>query len=106
MLVDGHLRPVTDRTGWNVNDTRVRPDLLDARVVLLPPACEHIDLDAALAEVARELPHVNIHAPRVAAAELRQRARVYRDHRDARRLHGRVASIRTSQRSVAPRSYL
>ena len=106
MLIHGHLRPVADRTRWNVNDACVGPDLLDARVVLLPPAREHVDLDAALAEVARELAHVDIHTARIAAAELRQRARVHRDHRDARRLHRRVASIRTSQRSVAPRSYL
>ena len=95
MLVDGHLRPVPDRSGLDVDDACVRAELLDARVVPLAPACEDVDLDAARAEIARELADVHVHAARVAAAELRERARVDGEHRDSR--HGRVASRRTSQ---------
>ncbi len=103
-VVDLHLRDVAHRAGGDVDDARARGDLLDDRVIVLPLPRVHVDLDAAMRELARELADVQVHAPGVAAAELRHRARVDRQHRDAHQ--ARSASSRASQRSVAPRSYL
>jgi len=85
MFVHIHLWPVADRPRLDVDHSGVRAELLDPRVVPLAPAGEDVDLDATRAEVARELAHVHIHPARVASAELRERARVHRKHRDPSR---------------------
>src|SRR5439155_25636430 len=105
VVVDVHLRPVPDGPRFDVDHARVLAELLDARVVPLAPAREDVHLDTTLAECARDLAHVDVHAAGVATAELRERARVDREHRDAAR-HGSGASSRPSQRSFPPRSYL
>ena len=83
MLVHVDLWPVPKRSRRDVDHACVRAERLDARIVFLAPPGEDVDLDAARAEVARELAHVHIHPTGVAAAQLRERARVHRDHRDA-----------------------
>src|SRR5260221_9139888 len=103
-VVDLHLRDVADRAGLDVDHPRTGHDLLDLGVIVLALTRVDVDLDAAAREVSRELPDVEVHPTGVAAAELRHRAGVDREHRDAHQ--ARSASRRASQRSFAPRSYL
>ena len=74
VVVHVHLRPVAHRSRLDVDHARVLAEVLDTRVVLLPPAREDVDLDAAASELARELAHVDVRATGVAPTELRERA--------------------------------
>src|SRR4029077_12343950 len=104
MGVDRLARHRSLRARGQVHHAGARPQLHHPGNGRVLRAGEHVDVQPHAAELARDLAHVDVHAPRLLAAESGEGAGVHREHRD-REVHRATLTLSTSS-GEGPKPYL